>query len=142
VRFWDSSAIVPLLVLEESSGRLQILASSDPVMLVWWGSAVECASALARREREGLLEEQTAIIAFDRLQRLASDWHEVDPSDAIRETAARFVRVHPLRAADALQLAAAYLAAEQRPASLTMVTLDERLAGVARKEGFSVLGLS
>jgi predicted nucleic acid-binding protein len=111
-------------------------------MLVWWGSAVECASALARREREGLLEEQTAIIAFDRLQRLASDWHEVDPSDAIRETAARFVRVHPLRAADALQLAAAYLAAEQRPASLTMVTLDERLAGVARKEGFSVLGLS
>lgn len=142
MRFWDSSAIVPLLVLEESSGRLQILASSDPVMLVWWGSAVECASALARREREGLLEEQTAIIAFDRLQRLASDWHEVDPSDAIRETAARFVRVHPLRAADALQLAAAYLAAEQRPASLTMVTLDERLAGVARKEGFSVLGLS
>ena len=141
MRFWDSSAIVPLLVFEESSERLQSLASLDPVMLVWWGSVVECASALARREREGSLDDQTVIIAFERLQRLASDWHEVDPSDAVRETAARFVRVHPLRAADAFQLAAAYLAAEQRPGSLAVVTLDERLAGVARKEGFSVLGL-
>jgi uncharacterized protein len=51
------------------------------------------------------------------------------------------VRVHPLRAAGALQLAAAYLAAEQRPSSLTIVTLDERLAGAARKEGFAVLEL-
>jgi hypothetical protein len=47
--------------------------------------------------------------------------------------------VHPLRAADALQLAAAYAAAEQRPASLDMVTLDERLAIAARNEGFVVL---
>ena len=141
MRFWDSSAIVPLLVFEESSRRIQSLAAEDPVMLVWWGSAVECVSALARCEREGSLDDRTAILAFERLRRLASDWHEVDPSDAVRETAARFVRVHPLRANDALQLAAAYQAAEQRPGSLTIVTLDERLAGVARKEGFSVSGL-
>jgi hypothetical protein len=66
----------------------------------------------------------------------------VDPSDAIRETATRFVRVHPLRAADAFQLAAAYLATERRPAVLPFVTLDERLAVAARKEGFTVLGLA
>jgi predicted nucleic acid-binding protein len=142
VRFWDSSAIVPLLVVEESSRRLQSLAAQDSAMLVWWGSAVECVSALARRERDGTLDDRVVTFAFQRLQRLASDWHEVDPSDAIRETAARFVRVHPLRAADASQLAAAYVAAEQRPSSLTIVTLDERLAGAARKEGFAVSGLA
>jgi uncharacterized protein len=73
------------------------------------------------------------------LRQLSASWHEVDPSDEIRETAVRFLRVHPLRAADALQLAAAFLAAERRPASLEIVALDDRLANAARKEGFAVL---
>jgi uncharacterized protein len=141
VRFWDSSAIVPLLVLEEASRRMQSLAAQDSVIVVWWGSAVECVSALMRRERDGSLDQAGMTFAVQRLQRLASTWHEVDPSDAIREAATRFVRVHPVRAADGLQLAAAYLAAGQRPYSLPLVTLDERLASAARKEGFAVLGL-
>jgi predicted nucleic acid-binding protein len=57
-------------------------------------------------------------------------------SDPVREAAIRFLRVHALRAADALQLAAAFIAAERRPPSLTVVTLDDRLAAAARKEGF------
>jgi hypothetical protein len=43
-------------------------------MLVWWGSTVECVSALARREREGSLDHELATFAFQRLQRLASHW--------------------------------------------------------------------
>jgi uncharacterized protein len=82
------------------------------------------------------------VLAFDRLKQLASGWHEVDPSDIVRETATRLLRVHPLRAADALQLAAAFIAAEQRPASLEMLTLDDRLAGAARKEGFAVIDIA
>lgn len=109
-------------------------------MLVWWGSEVECVSAVSRLERDGELTPPAATLALERLRRLAAGWHEVDPSDAIRETAARFLRVHALRAADALQLAAAFLAAERRPASLEVVTLDERLAAAARKEGFIVVG--
>ncbi len=57
----------------------------------------------------------------------------------MRETAIRFLRVHPLRAADALQLAAAFIAAERRPPSLEMVTFDDRLADIARKEGFVLI---
>jgi predicted nucleic acid-binding protein len=49
------------------------------------------------------------------------------------------LRVHTLRDADALQLAAAFVAAERRPSSLEVVTLDERLAGAARKEGFVLI---
>jgi hypothetical protein len=40
-----------------------------------------------------------------------------------------------------LQLAAAFIAAERRPPSLEVVTLDDRLADAARKEGFEVIDL-
>jgi predicted nucleic acid-binding protein len=139
MRFWDTSAIVPLVVSETSSRALQALAKQDSTMLVWWGSEVECASALARIERDGALDPRAAAGVFERLRQLSGGWHEIEPSDVVRQAAIRFLRVHPLRAADALQLAAAYAAAEQRPASLDMVTLDERLAIAARKEGFVVL---
>jgi uncharacterized protein len=139
VRFWDASAIVPLLVTEPSTQQLQAIAAKDPAMLVWWGSPVECVSALARLEREGALSAQAITLALKRLGQLAAGWHEVDPSDAIRETAVRLLRVHPLRAADALQLAAAFVAAERRPASLEIVTLDERIGTAAWKEGFGVM---
>jgi uncharacterized protein len=142
VKFWDASAIVPLLVNEETTRPLQALAAKDVAMLVWWGSAVECISALARLERDDALDPPAMTLALQRLRQLSAGWHEIDPSDEIRETAARFLRVHPLRAADALQLAAAFAAAERRPASLEIVTLDDRLANVARKEGFALLDVT
>ena len=138
MRFWDASAIVPLLMNETSTRHLQALATTDPVMLVWWGTEVECASAIARLERDSTLVEPAVTQAFERLKQLTRGWHEVDPSDVVREAAVRFLRVHPLRAADALQLAAAFVAAERRPASLELVTLDDRLGAAARKEGFAL----
>jgi predicted nucleic acid-binding protein len=139
VKFWDASALVPLLVAEPLTRRLQALAVRDPDMLAWWGSAVECASALARLERAGQLDARGAALAFDRLKQFAEGWHEIEPSEVLRENAVRFLRVHALRAADALQLAAAFIAAERRPASLDLVTLDDRLADAARKEGFPLI---
>jgi predicted nucleic acid-binding protein len=138
MKFWDASAIVPLLMTEPATKALQGRAGTDPAMLVWWATAVECASAIARLERDGSLDAAAVNEAFDRLKRLGEGWHEVEPSDAVREAAVRFLRVHPLRAADALQLAAAFVAAERRPSSLEVVTLDERLASAARKEGFAL----
>lgn len=140
--FWDASAIVPLLVAETTTARLQVLAQSDADMLAWWGSAVECASALARLEREAALDAKGAELAFQRLKLIADAWHEIEPSEVVRENAVRFLRVHPLRAADALQLAAAFVAAERRPASPQVVTLDTRLADAMRKEGFSLIDVA
>jgi predicted nucleic acid-binding protein len=139
MKFWDASAIVPLLVTETTTPSVQTLAAKDPEMLVWWATEVECASAIARLDRDGALDRKAVTQAFERMKQLASGWHEVDPSDAIREAAVRFLRVHQLRAADALQLAAAFVAAERRPSSLDLVTLDDRLAGAARKEGFPLV---
>jgi predicted nucleic acid-binding protein len=126
-------------VTETATNALQGLALADPVMLVWWASEVECASAIARLERDGALDAAAVTAAFDRLTHLAAGWHEVDPSDAVRKAGVRFLRVHPLQAADALQLAAAFVAAERRPPTLDLVTLDDRLASAARKEGFRVV---
>jgi len=92
LRFWDASAIVPLLMTETTTKALQRLAAEDPAMLVWWATEVECASAIARLEREGALDPPAVIEAFDRLKRLADGWHEVDSSDSIREAAVRFLR--------------------------------------------------
>ncbi len=142
MKFWDASAIVPLLVAEPTTRPLQALAGQDTDMLVWWGSLVECVSALARLERVAALEVRAVSIAVERLKQLADGWHEVEPSDIVRESAVRFLRVHPLRAADALQLAAAFVAAERRPPSLEIVTLDERLAEAARKEGFALVDIA
>jgi predicted nucleic acid-binding protein len=139
MKFWDASAIVPLVLAEPATKTMQALAAKDAAMLVWWGTDVECVSAIARLEREGALDDSAVAKAFDRLKQLAAGWHEVDPSDAVREAAVRFLRVHPLRAADALQLSAAFIAAERRPSSLEMVTLDDRLAAAARKEGFVLI---
>ncbi|MBV8456760.1 MAG: hypothetical protein JO122_09130 [Acetobacteraceae bacterium] len=136
MKFWDASGIVPLLVTEPTTRRVQALAVDDADMLVWWASEVECASALARLERDGVLDVKASMEASERLRQLADSWHEVEPSEIVRESAMRFLRVHTLRAADALQLAAAFTAAEGRPTTLQIITLDDRLAGAARKEGF------
>jgi hypothetical protein len=136
--FWDSSAIVPLLVAEPATAQMQALARQDPDLLVWWASQTECASALSRLEHADALSQEGVEEALRRLMDLAQGWHEIEPCEIVREAAARFLRVHPLRAADALQLAAAFVAAEGRPRSLPLVSLDDRLLEAARKEGFPV----
>lgn len=137
--FWDSSAVVPLLVDEPPRGALLDLRRRDSGMVVWWGTPVECASAIARRERDGGIGTAAAGQALDRLRTLAGEWHEILATDAVRSAAQRMLRVHPLRAADSLQLAAAFVAAEHDPPSLEFVSLDDRLLDAAAREGFRII---
>jgi len=140
VRFWDASAIVPLLVREPSHEAMLSLLDRDALMLAWWGTPVECASAIARRERDGELGPADATSALRRLRAVQAGWQEILPSEPLRDLAERLLRVHPLRAADSLQLAAAIVAAEREPVTLELVSLDERLTEAASREGFRVVG--
>lgn len=140
MKFWDSSAIVPLLVGEATTDAMQAIAADDPLMLVWWATPVECVSAIARLERDGDLTTDGATVALERLDALAEAWHEVQPVEGARIAARRLLRAHALRAADALQLAAAVVAAEGNPGSLEIITLDDRLMDAARREGFIATG--
>ena len=137
MRFWDSSALIPLVMREPASSAVRALRTDDPDLTVWWAAEVECASALARREREGALENPP--VAWARLEEVTLTWTEIPPASEVRRSAVRATRTHGLRAADALQLAAALVASEQAPRDLPFVTLDERLADAARREGFPVL---
>ncbi len=138
MRFWDSSAILPLLVEEPTTSGLIDELRIDDELIVWWASRVECVSAIARLERKGALTADETAIAIDRLTALATAWQEVVPGHRLRDIAVRLLRVHPLRAADALQLAAAITAAELEPSTLEFLTLDQRLATAATREGFRV----
>lgn len=133
-----SPALVPLLAHEAATSRTSALYAADPDVVVWWATRVECASAISRLEREGGFTTESVAEAFRRLDAMAPSWIEIEPTDEIRETARRYLRVHPLRSADALQLAAAFVAAERRPPTLAFLTLDDRLRAAAAKEGFLV----
>jgi predicted nucleic acid-binding protein len=139
MRFWDASAIVPLLIGEEEHGAARSAFDDDPEIAAWWGTTVECVSAISRRARDGSLRAQALSQALMRLDALAAAWQEVEPSPRIRQSAIRMLRVHPLRAADAFQLAAALAASEENPAALPVVTYDDRLGESAEREGFVVI---
>ncbi|MBA3496332.1 MAG: hypothetical protein H0T86_04435 [Gemmatimonadales bacterium] len=96
-------------------------------------------SALARLERDGALAGPGQRAASARLGALVAAWAEVEPGAVVREQAERLLRTHALRAADALQLAAAVVASGHRPPALPFVTLDQRLSEAARREGFPLV---
>ncbi|MDA2928169.1 type II toxin-antitoxin system VapC family toxin [Acidobacteria bacterium AH-259-G07] len=139
MKFWDSSAMVPLLVDEPRSASIKALVRKDNEVVLWWGSIVECASALARSAREGKIDlsaEQSARKAVDELQARA---FEIQPVEDLRLRALRLLRIHPLRAADAFQLSAALIWCGEHTDGAGFVCLDSRLRQAALREGFDVL---
>jgi uncharacterized protein len=137
--FWDSSAIVALLVEEPTSAQRLDQLKSDPSIAVWWATTVEIESAIQRRHREGSLDLNGIRIAHQRLADLSASWHEVSPSPALRKLATRLLRTHPLRAADSLQLAAALTLVAAGLNQVSMACADQRLTEAAEIEGLHII---
>jgi predicted nucleic acid-binding protein len=138
VRFWDSSAVVPLLVEQDASARVVAWVSADEAMVVWTLTPVEVVSALRRLVREQALGDEVARVAETRLDELVRACHVVVDVGPVKSLAMRLLRLHPLRAFDALQLGAAMHWVEGHPQGRAFHTLDSRLALAARREGFLV----
>ncbi len=139
MKFWDSSALVPLALDQPASPQVTAVLTADPEMVLWWGAPVECQSALCRALREGQLATAAYESARDLISALQRHAFEVQPSDDLRRRALRLLAVHELRAADSLQLAAALEWCEERPEKSGFACLDERLRLAAGREGFAVL---
>jgi len=139
VNFWDTSALVALGVDEPHREHALRVLEGDDRMAVWWGTTVEYVAAVSRREREGNLTTAEASALLAGLHALSRTWYEVQPDRRVKELARRLLRVHPLRAADGLQLASALAAAEEVPSSIGFVCLDARLNQAASREGFAIL---
>ena len=139
MRFWDSSAIVPLLIDEETTSSMRQVLIQDPSIAVWLFTSVELLSVFGR------LGRQSAALD-DLLPGLRADAgafleHAVTVTDVdgVRRRAERLVGLHPLAAADAMQLAAALVASGDRPETLAFVTLDRQLGRAAQLEGFRTI---
>ena len=138
MRFWDSSALVPLLVFEKESELCAEAYRIDREILIWTLTKVEVFSALCRRMRDETLDEQAFESDRNRMNDLFETIYEVAAVDRVKERAMRLLRVHPIRAADALQLAAVLVATQEKVDRLPVMCLDEKLTETARLEGFEV----
>jgi predicted nucleic acid-binding protein len=140
MRFWDSSALLPLVVNQPASSECDRWLEADGSIAVWTLTPVDISSAMQRLLREGHLSEPIAEAAEARATELMRACHVVVDVEHVKMQAQRLLRLHPLRAADALQLAAALEWSGGRPAGRIIHTLDVRLAAAAKREGFDVFG--
>lgn len=139
LRFWDANAVVPLTVNESRSDDMRRLLVGDGDLITWWGTRTECVSAIARKTREGDIRPIGQAWARVVLFYLSESWNEVLPSDNLRAMAEGFLDAHPLKAADAQQLAAAYIWCAGQTKGREFVCFDRQLRNAAGAEGFTVL---
>jgi uncharacterized protein len=131
-----------LILPQDFSDRIQKEYAGNPIITVWCMTPIEVWSAVCRLRREGLLDSPGVRAARRRLRGLAESWIEIDDTRAVCRRAHRLLETHPLRAADSLQLAAALVLVSDRPERFPFVTLDERLAEAADREGFDVVDMT
>ena len=139
MRYWDASALVPLLVAEQSSESVRQLLREDDHVITWAWTRTEMVSAIERRARENSLPRDRRCEILDRLTSFAATWDEIDDVSSVRSRAIRVLARHPLRSADAGQLGAALLIQEQLNETLDFVCLDSRLCNAAELEGLHVM---
>lgn len=139
MRFWDASALVPLIVREPESNATREWLRADPSIVTWAWTRVEIASAVERRVRNGELTRTERRSILDSFDVLAEAWDEVIDVIAVRSRALSLLARHPIRAADAAQLGAALLVAGAGSSRLTFVCLDQNLAKAAELEGLRPL---
>jgi len=137
--FWDSSALLPLCVpRRDKAGALRQLLNDYPPV-VWWSSPVEVASAMERLRRRGELSPEECAASRQRLAELRLSWREIQPTMRLRGLADACLSRFDLRAADALQLAAALIWCREAPGGRAFLCCDRRLSQTASEAGFSVL---
>lgn len=139
MRFWDTSALIPVFVFERETARVRSWFDEDPVIVVWTLTRVELRSAFARRRREDASSAALMQAAQQEVFRRWESWTEITGVETVRGHAERLVERYPLRAGDALQLGAALVAAGGDPGSLEFVSLDDRQVEAARSEGLRAL---
>jgi predicted nucleic acid-binding protein len=139
MKFWDTSALVPLFLNEPRSGRVKPIFRDDSSVAAWWATPIECCSSFSRLVRESVITKTEEEGLRDEIDVLANCWGEIAPSPEVRKLARRLLRRHPLRAADSLQLAAALIWIGNQPEGFEFVCLDKKLRDAAQIEGFTVL---
>lgn len=138
MRYWDASALVPLIVAQPDSHLVREWLAEDDQIVTWVWTGTEIVSAIERLTREGKISRQQRRAALEEFGDLSNQWDEVTDAVAVRARALGVLARHPVRAADAGQLAAAMLIQEQLTFPLSFMCLDRRLALAAEREGLRI----
>jgi uncharacterized protein len=136
--FWDSSGVVLLCANQRSTATARRIRARTGPTAMWWGTPLEVTSALQRLHRERFLSSAELSASLQRLSAVSEASLEVAPTESVRVLAATVLERHDLRAADALQLAAALVLCREHPRGRAFVCFDAKLAGAADAEGFTV----
>lgn len=139
MRYWDTSALVPLFLTETGSVQVRQLSQEDKRVTTWVWTRTELVSAIERRAREGSLSQADRLNMLDWIGSVSAGWDEVSDISAVSAQANQLLARHSLRAADAGHLAAAMIVREKINDPLDFVCLDNRLSSAAKQEGFHVL---
>ena len=142
VYFLDSSALVKRYVTEAGTSWVQSITTPQAhnALLVARIAWVEVLAALARRQREGNLASASVARTIETFRYdLDTQYQVVELDRQLAEAAGQLVCRHPLRAYDAVQLAAALrvhaFSMRARSTPLTFLSADERLLAIAQTEG-------
>jgi uncharacterized protein len=111
----------------------------ETAAVCWWFARVEVRSTLERLRRESDLSLPAYSASRQRLETTLASWREIAPDDTVRELAYLQLERFRLKAADALQLAAALVWCKQNPRGRLFVCSDERLTGAASDAGFTAV---
>jgi len=136
VKFWDTSALVPLFIDEATTETLRRTLADDPDVMLWALTQVELTSVIWRRKPDPPV---TRAELAAKAVAAAAESLSVEALLPVMQHALNACEHHRLRSADALQLAAALVACGGESSLLPFVTLDRELASAARAEGFPVL---
>lgn len=108
-------------------------------MIVWWATPVEIRGAIARELRTGRITPNGQVQALVKLDELRRQWTEIEPYEEVRDRAESVIERSQLRAADALQLAAAFFWCDGHPRNRTFIAGDTQLLAAAAQAGFNTI---
>jgi predicted nucleic acid-binding protein len=108
---------------------------------VWWATPVEMRSAFERLLRMNRLTAPEHVAAGVRLENLRRGWRELQPSEALRSRAETFLMSYSLKAADAFQLAAAWIWCSGHPQPCVFISGDAQLLEAAGQAGFQIVAV-
>jgi len=140
--YLDTSALVKLYVEEDGSPMVRKWVDEADAVATSIIAFVEARAAFARRRRE----KRISSAAHARLVRyFEADWDRylvLEATEPLIRRAGKLTDIHPLRAYDAIHLAAAKILRERLAEPVSFASWDARLVFAARKEGLEVIPLN
>ena len=135
IAYFDTSAIVPLIINEDSSDLFSRVWNESSRVLSVRLLYPEARAALAKAERMGRLSGTQLAAAIVELESIITEVDHIEVTEALARRAGELARAHSLRGYDAVHLAAASAVADS---DVVLVTGDSDLANAANAIGIAV----